>query len=750
MRRLLRLDIVLFALGLGLGAALNCPAGAIAWVGALSAAFHRVRYQKPWGSAALGFFVAVLLASHPAPPSPLRVALADGPTEFMVEGTLVDGPRTLPRGAGYELRLERIDRTPVDERVRFFVTEPGEAVAGDRVRSFVRCSSFAPAEFPGDRGAAHRWHARGIAASCSTSEPLEVAHTARGTIDRIRGWLARRRIGLEGRLHDLLGRRAGVPTAMLTGTRSLVTDSEQRAHQRAGTAHLLAISGVHFGALAAIVWMLAGVVLRRSRRVTQSIGARRASAGVVLVTMLGYLLLVGAPISAMRAFVAMAAVALALMLGRRPSGLAAVSAAAAAMLLQSPQIIWDLGFQLSFAATGAIVLFWLRLPAAVEADRYAFSPDPRPVALARDVWRFVLMSWAATAVTAPILLGTLGEVSLIAFVTNVIAVPLVSLVIFPALLGGACALEFAPSLGEPFVWWATEAMLRLTIALESCAALPGAVLNPGVPPSWWVAVSVAAVFVAIADRCRVRSVVAAALAVGLASISAFEPRAAGWTLHFIPVGQGDATLIEAPDGQRVLVDAGGAAFGRDPGRWIVVPYLRRLGIQHLDALIITHPDTDHAGGVPAVLEHIAVDRLVVDPGRLPIAGLTMRRWRTEGSRNDRSIVTTIRAGPAVVLLTGDAESAAERNWLAHPHRVTVLKVAHHGSQTSSTAEFLDAAMPALAIVSAGRHSRFGHPHRGVVERLDARAARVVSTATHGLITVSLDEAGAITTRVRRP
>lgn len=752
MRRILELDIVLFAAGFTAGAALASPAAPIALIGFVAAAVYRTRFGRRWAVVAWGLFTATLIVAAQTP-APTRVEnmLRDGPADFELRGTLRDGPRVYPDGQSYLLELDRIDRRAAGGLVRLYTRQPSRLAAPDHVKVFARCSLFSEAEFPGDRGAAERWRARGVVARCSSSESVEAAPGRTSSpLNASRRWLTRRRLAVERNLSRVLGRRAGVPIAMLTGTRGLVTYSEMRAHQRAGTAHLLAISGVHFGALAALVWWLVGLVLRRIPRVTRTLGAPRASAGVVLLVMFAYLLFVGAPVSAVRAFVAMAAVALALLLGRRPSGLAAVSAAAILLLALSPGLVWDLGFQLSFAATLAIVLFWHRLPGWLAHDRYAFEQPGWLGRTLRSLGRFACMSWIATAVTAPLLLGATGELSVVAFLTNLFAVPLVGLGIFPALLGGTLMLDVAPSLGEPAVWWTTEGMLRLTILLEDCAAVPGAVLDLGTPPRWWSMCACALVLVVVAARLRPKALASAALVIAVGfGVWRGSLRHDVWRFHFIPVGQGDATLIESPSGSRVLVDAGGSRFGRDPGRWIVVPYLHRIGAAHLDAVIVTHADTDHAGGVPAVLEQIDVDRLVTDP--VAVDGLELERWLDHGSRNERSIIAVAQTPRSRVMLTGDAERASERAWLAgSPTRVTVLKVPHHGSRTSSTAAFLDVAAPAIAVVSAGLHNRFGHPHPTVVRRYRERAVRLYSTATAGLVRVEVDPHGVITTRVRRP
>lgn len=747
MERLYHLDIVVFAVGFVLGCALGAASCAVlpAATGGVAALVHRLAFGRaPAVTAAAGFFAASLVCCVSADPlqSGFATHVGESRTDVLLRVEVLDGPRRADRGASYAVALRVADEQVADgEHLKLWV-DRGEdvALAGDSIEVFARCARFAPREFPGQQSARERWSARGFAAGCTA---LERPAVTRGR--SVRRYLAARRVSIEDRLHEILGPRAGVPIAMLTGTRGSISESEWLAHRRAGTAHLLAISGLHFGSLATLVWFALGFVLRRLPSVVGRFGLRRASAAGVLIVMAAYLIAVGAPVSATRAFVAVAAIVLAYVCFRRPSSLAAVATAAVAVLGTNPRLVYDLGFQLSFCATTAIVLFWHRLPMILDHDPYLLESSwYRRHAVAFG--RFVLMSWLATAVTWPLLLGATGQLSVVALLTNLVAVPLVGLIVFPALLLGVLMLDVLPAAGEALVRLATEAMFQTTLFVEAAADLPHAVWTPGAPSAAIVFAAVLCVLTIAASRLELRVVLPPLAALAAIAVICGLPRdRSGTTVHYIPVGQGDSTLIEFRDGHRVLVDAGGSRWGRDPGRAVVVPYLWRLGITQLDAIVVTHPDTDHAAGVPAVLEHLDVDRVVTQPAHLGVDGLRLERWTDRGSKNDRSIVATIDAGPARIMLTGDVEEGAELNWLQttplppQRRRVTVLKVPHHGSRTSSSEELLDTIRPSVAVVSAGRNNRFGHPHPWVVERYQERAIRLFSTAKHGLVRVTVQD-----------
>lgn len=247
---------------------------------------------------------------------------------------------------------------------------------------------------------------------------------------------------------------------------------------------------------------------------------------------------------------------------------------------------------------------------------------------------------------------------------------------------------------------------------------------------------------------------------------------------FLDVGQGDAAVIETPSGQTLVIDTGNldADGADDMGRRVVAPYLRQRGINQINVLFLTHPDTDHIGGAATLLEQFPTD-LLMDNGQFthsesPVAARVLQTASTRrvpfrsarrgqelttgdgvtirilaptsaalfGSENDASIVLRVEYGQTAFLLTGDAGATAETELLTshQPLLCDVLKAGHHGSRTSSTPAFLDAAHPRIAICSAGRRNAHGHPTREVLERFAARNVKIYRTDQHGAITCRTD------------
>jgi competence protein ComEC len=242
----------------------------------------------------------------------------------------------------------------------------------------------------------------------------------------------------------------------------------------------------------------------------------------------------------------------------------------------------------------------------------------------------------------------------------------------------------------------------------------------------------------------------------------------------LDVGQGDSILVSFPSGRHLLVDAGGAiASAFDMGGRVVAPALAALGVRRLHAFVMTHPDPDHIGGAPAVLrdfvplevwEGVPVPRhparrdLTLEAARRKLGWRTLHAgarlidgtveidvlnppppdWERQKARNDDSLVLDVRLGQVSLLLTGDISRDVERAIIPsiRPSAIRVLKAAHHGSATSTSAELLRAARPAAVVFSAGRDNRFGHPAASVLARVQASGAQIFRTDLDGAITIS--------------
>lgn len=570
--------------------------------------------------------------------------------------------------------------------------------------------------------------------------------------------LERWRLQAGARIDSLFASDAPLVRALLIADMRAIPPETRDRFAAAGIVHILSISGLHVAIIAGAV-LLAFEALRVPRA-----RARWVAMAVTAV----YVAAIGAPPPALRS-AAMLAVATASRSLDRPVSPWAVLALGALVPLVDPRAANDIGWQLSVAGFAALTAagIWIRrhLPHGVRGWRRT---------LARDL----AVSILATTVSAPLVLWTFGRVSLVAPLTNVAAAPVVSL-LQPMLF---LALVAAPA--HAVARFVAAAAHPLLVAFDAIATAGAAVpfgslrLAPTLGVTLACGATAVALTVAAASRAHDagRALVVAALSAALAVWWIAWPAGSGFVeLHVIDVGESDAIAIRTPHGRWMLVDAGRAWTTGDAGRATVVPYLQRFG-GGLALLVLSHPHADHAGGAEAVIRalhpaayrdaafaggsgpyarslaaarDLGVEWRRVHPGdSLAIDGVRVEflapdsAWAAQlKNSNAASTVTLVRYGTVRFLLMGDAESA-EESWLvehaAHDLQADVLKVGHHGSATSSSAPFLDAVRPRVALVSVGAGNSHGHPDASVIRGLQDRGALVLRTDQMGTIVVRTD------------
>jgi competence protein ComEC len=317
---------------------------------------------------------------------------------------------------------------------------------------------------------------------------------------------------------------------------------------------------------------------------------------------------------------------------------------------------------------------------------------------------------------------------------------------------------------------AWPALLALRNVAALCARMPAALVH--LPAPHWTAVAAYALGLGLGllawrlreerpRRARAAAAAGATLLAVAGAIAAWplvRPSDGTLRITVLDVGQGDAIVVEAPDGRALVVDAGPGGPSRlDTGERVVAPYLWNRGILRLAAAITTHADADHAGGMAAVTRRFDVGQRW-DPATMPrervwIGGLSLLPLGGapgHGARrpNDEAVVLRIDYGVASFLLASDATAELERSLVASgaPLAVTVLKVAHHGSRGSSTPEFLGRVRPALAVVSVGRRNAYGHPSPEALVRLDAAGATTLRTDRDGAVVFETDGRALTVTR----
>ena len=544
-----------------------------------------------------------------------------------------------------------------------------------------------------------------------------------------------------------------------------------------GMTHIIAISGFN---IAIIIVILVGVA--------DPFVSRKTAVIIAIVGITFYTILVGADASVVRAAV-MGSIFLitSRWLGRPNFAYASLFFAGFVMTVVNPYILWDVGFQLSFAATLGLMLYadpftqWTRKRLSRVADRKLTNQVMGVLSEA------VLLTLAAQILTLPLMVGYFGQLSLISLAANAFILPLQPGVMLWGGLATMLGMIWLP-LGQLFAWIAWL-FLAATIGLvQAFARVPWASVPVAVSPmgmvlmfvvigaiTWWAKQTPAkrrSAMDFLQQNIGQKTAVFTSIIVLLLVFNWSQSQPDG-LLHvaFLDVGQGDAIFIQTPTGRQILVDGGfyPSILNDQLGRQM--PFWDR----DLDILVATHPDADHVAGLVDVFDRYTIDQLITDGGELGISStydaLLLAAEASETvvhpaqageiieigdgvrlevvhpsayfdteDRNDNSVSFRLLYGDFSLLLTGDAEEPAEQAMLAqgYPLNALVFKAGHHGSRTSSSMPFLEAIQPQIIIVSAGVDNRFGHPHPEMLERAQAIGATVLRTDELGTIEVMTD------------
>lgn len=534
-------------------------------------------------------------------------------------------------------------------------------------------------------------------------------------------------------------RAAGVIAALVTGDQNAIERVDWDVFRATGVAHLMAISGLHVTMFAWLAMQLVGALWRRSGRLTLRWPAPHAALviGVLLATL--YAVFSGWGVPSRRTVWMLAVVAGLRLTGRRWPWPHAWLCTCAVVVAFDPWALMQAGFWLSFVAVGVLFAAGGSLP------------DARRTRLAARIAQMCREQWVVTLALTPLCLLLFQQVSVVGFVANAVAIPWVTLLVTPlAMLGVALAPLW------DVAGWAVQALVFL---LEWMAGLSFATVSMPAPAPWAVVAGVVGgVLLAMRLPWGMR-MLGIPLVLPALLWQAPRPPPGEFELLAADVGQGNAVLVRTA-GHSLLYDAGPRhGIDSDAGQRVLVPLLRAFG-ERLDTVMLSHRDSDHTGGAPAVLEmhpqarlHSSIEAAhplqALRPAQRCEAG---QRWTWDGvafevlhpvpadytataKPNAISCVLRIDNGRVAALLAGDIERAQEAALVARTSpqalRADVLLVPHHGSRTSSSDRFLDAVAPRIALVQAGYRNRFGHPAPVVVARYQARGIALFDSARCG-------------------
>jgi competence protein ComEC len=628
------------------------------------------------------------------------------------------------------------------------LTVPGRIehlpVAGDILEAFVRFK--APTSFRAEGCFNYERYLQKegvhVLGSVKNSKLIRIVENGQG----LKHWMSGVRLQMIRRvIHGFSPTDAGILRALWLDDRSGINREIEQSLIDAGVFHVVAISGFHVTVLLLICFW----ALKRAVRFPIAMA-------ILSVLLLFYLFLLEGRSSIVRSVLTFLVLTFAVLRQERPAMANVLALCAFLQIAWNPLELFDPGFHLTYLSTAAILFVALPLCNVI----------PWPRKIYRYAWSFIVVSVAIQFVLAPYQALVFHRVAFGALIANLTAIPLSSFLI--AAGTGALPSAFLHSLLNPLIrfpvrWFAESSEFFSGLWLTSFPE----------PPLFLVFGFYAAILASLLFRKKR----AAYLSAAVLSIACFvfilarKPETTGkLILHFIDVGQGDSILIQYPDGTADLIDGGGFwnTEALDTGEAVLLPYLSHHGITRLHRIFLTHAHADHMNGLISLRRYIPSDLFYCT--RMPISDqgfqklLTSNPIRIQGIKrdmefkqgtvsirvlapedrrytkrvaNDDSLVLLLNYGTHKILLAGDAEKFTEQRLreLEPSMNMSLLKVAHHGSKTSTSIEFLNHFRPSLAVISAGRNNWFGHPNPKVLWNLRKQHASILRTDLEGTIRV---------------
>ncbi|NOZ75297.1 MAG: DNA internalization-related competence protein ComEC/Rec2 [FCB group bacterium] len=570
------------------------------------------------------------------------------------------------------------------------------------------------------------------------------------------------RYWIQKRFENNLDRRSGpLLTALILGNKDDLDPGLIQEFQRIGVIHVLAVSGLHVGYILLIL-----IIIVRIMRIPW--GWDR----IIILAGLGfYTALTGFRPSVIRAASMSGLYMLAPLFNRRPNPLNIIGAVALIMLGVNPTSLFKAGFQLSFLAVISIIGFLEfiepGLPGPLRIRSYKNAQ-------LRGIYGLVLVSLAAQLGTLPITLSMFHTIPLIGLMANSLIVPLIGIIVSLGFL-------LLISVGIPMIGYSvSQAIFFLNEIISWIASVLAGIDWASITLSGSPFVLVALIYsglsgiLFILNRKRFKPGLFLSLILLTGVTWSWAVKPLELEILFLDVGQGDSMIIRLPDQRTVLIDGGPKNYWRDSGQDILLPVFRFLGITHFNWIVLTHPHSDHLGGLLSVVQSIPVDTVITNNSRtnshqetrfymlLDSAGIVVDTNRTgtminggkmtgiqflwppnssdkNGNINNRSVVISVSDGNLVCLLMGDLEMQGERELMSRwvlPN-TELLKLGHHGSITGTLPEFLDAINPRIAVISVGARNKFGHPSPIVLKRLKHRKIRIHRTDNSGALWIRM-------------
>jgi len=564
----------------------------------------------------------------------------------------------------------------------------------------------------------------------------------------------------------------------ILGDREQIDPKIIDALSKTGVSHILAVSGLHVGFILLIFWIIFNLL-----RIPQS-----CIRCLVIIALILYACVTDLKPPVVRATIMACIFILGPLLQKRSDPFNSLAIAGLAILLFNPADLFEVGFQLSFSAVFSIIYFYPIFVKRIQAIK-KFQPFYKKAPI-RYVIDLLILSISVQLGTLPLIIFYFGLIPILAIFLNLIIIPAVGLILGLAFASFIFNLFWA-TLAELYVLVNVYLIHTLVQFVQVVSELPGAYFSVLQPDIVWISISyLALILIVHVDRKKRHkfSLILILLIVNFAIWKSAVSSAPVLKVIFFDVGQGDAALISFPHGEHLLIDGGLRNYQYDTGEKVIAPYLKRHGIERLDQIVVTHAHADHIGGVPYLLKHFEIGRVLdngcwddsklyqqyrhlIDSLQIPhqiiragdqlndIPGIDvlfyhpstyfLENQKDEQSyENNSSVVVKVIYGKTNFIFTGDIERGVENHlWRYHDLlKSDVLKIPHHGSITSSSPEFLNYVRPQYAVISVGEFNRFNQPSDVILNRLRQFETKTIRTDRNGA--VIFESNGEVVTRIR--
>jgi competence protein ComEC len=676
----------------------------------------------------------------------------------LLEGQVISIPKKIQRMARFEFLISKFNHKPLQSTVILsWYNHYPNLQLGQKWRFYVRLKPPHSLHNPGGFNyeqwlVFHGIRASGYVLPKKTHQLLSVSsvallkNTRQSTVNQLQS------LSMDKPIKAML-------VALSVGSRSLFEFTDWRVFQNTGTSHLFAISGLHVGLVATLIYWFFGRFARLFPSLLRYVPAQTIGAIASVVLLVFYCLLVGFSLSTQRAFIMIESLLLTSLLRNYMPPWQRLLFAFFVVLLIDPFAILMAGFWLSFFA-----VLWL--------SYLALNSEKN-----QNKWRLWFSVQAKMFLgLLPLTLLYFHQVPLTMIAANTIAIPWVSFIIVPGCLLSTLLSQISLTLGNISFLFIGKLLLPLFSLLHYLSSLSGLLWHHSIATPLVFICLLVAVFLVLAPKNTPGKCLAIIFVLPLFFTTSDKPVVGFFNFTLLDVGQGLSAIVNTAS-HTLVYDAGPRTLGFDAGASVVVPYLRYQQIHKVDTLVISHGDNDHSGGVASILSSLPVANLLSSvPKNWPknfsrqispcYAG---QKWQWDGVKfsflspkafspylknNSSCVLKIVDALGHSVLLTGDIESPQEQ-WLIDHNAgrlaATVLVAPHHGSRTSSSPMFVSIVHPRYVLFPVGFYNRFHFPSLEVIQRYRKIKAKMYSTAASGAITIHFLPSGqiALTTAYKR-